>query len=159
MWRGARRSARRDDAHAQFAQAIDTGHQLVTHLGCAHPRRGAGENDVTDLERVILGQKCDLLRHTPDHLVDIGLLAELAVHLEPELALGRMPYLACRRDRPARRGLVEILAEAPWTALVLSLLLQVAAGHVETDRITPDMVIGALGGDLVATLADEHTSE
>ena len=70
-------------------------------------RRGAGENGVAGLERVVLRQKRDLLRHAPDHLVDVGLLAELAIHLEPELALRTgdqfcWPAWPARKARPGR---------------------------------------------------------
>src|SRR5512141_1816996 len=131
---------RREDAHAQLPQAVDAGYQFVTRLGCAYACGSAGENDVARLQRVILRQERDLLGHAPDHLVDVRLLAQFAVYLEPEFGLGWMPQLACRGDRPAGRGLVEVLAEAPRPALVFALLLQVAPGHVQPDRITPDVV-------------------
>src|SRR5256885_16011395 len=55
-----------------------------------------------------------------------------------------MADLRCRNELAARRRFVEVLAEIPWTAVVLAPLLQVAARHVQADGIAEDVVIGAL---------------
>src|SRR4029077_5429361 len=89
----------------------------------------------------------DLLGDAPDHLVDIGALAQRAVDLEPELALRRVADLGRRGDGADRRGLVEILAEGPGPALVFAGLLQVAPRHVQADRVAPDVLVGPGRGD------------
>src|SRR5258706_1493197 len=52
-----------------------------------------------------------------------------------------------RRERAARRSLVEILAEVPRPALVLADLLQVPARHVEAHRVAKDVCDRVLGGN------------
>src|SRR5258708_2412513 len=150
------RLARRQDFHSQLAQALYSREELIPRFGGAHAGRCACHDEIARFQAVILREKRDLLGHAPDHLVDIRVLAQLTVHLEPEFALFRMPTLGRRGDRPDRSGLVEILAEGPGPALVFSDLLQIAPRHVEAHRVTPDVIVGPGGRDLVAARADHR---
>ena len=68
----------------------------------------------------------------------------------------RRPLRRDRMDRPDRRRLLEGLADAPGTALLLHVVLQVAAGHVQADAIAPD-VLGRVGRrDVAPAAADGH---
>src|SRR5690606_17135613 len=101
------RLERRDDLYSQLAHAIDARVQLVSRLDRAHAGRRAGVDDVARLEAVVLREEGDLLGHRPDHVREIGLLAVLAVHLEPDRAPGRMADLGGGRQRAAGRRFVE----------------------------------------------------
>src|SRR5512139_1547792 len=114
------------DVHLQFGEAIDAGDEFVTRLRLAHARRRAGHDEVACFERVVLREEGDLLGNRPDHHRDVGVLLGCAVHLEPNAALGGVTDLRGRYHGAYRRRLVEVLAEAPRTAVVLAPLLQVA---------------------------------
>src|SRR6267378_3844411 len=129
------------DLHLQFADGIDTGVQFVPRLYRTYARRRPGVDEVAGLEGVELRQVGDLLRHRPDHFREIGALALLAVHAEPERAFGRMPDFLRHRERAARCRFVEVLAEIPGPPVVLPPLLQVAACHVEADCIAEDVIV------------------
>src|SRR5260221_9496583 len=131
-----------------------SGEELIPRLGGAYPGRRARHDEIARFERVVLRQERDLLGHAPDHLVDIRVLAKLAVYLEPELAFFRVTALRGGSDRPDRGGLVEILAKGPGLALVLADLLQIAPGHVQAHRVTPDVLVGLGRRDLAAARAD-----
>src|SRR5712692_7194988 len=130
------RLSRRQDFHPQLAQALYPGEQFIPRLGGADTGRGTGHDEITRFQAVVLREERDLFGHAPDHLVDIRVLAKLAVYLEPELAFFRVPALRGRGNGPNRGGLVEVLAEGPGPAFVLADLLQVTPGHVEAHRVT-----------------------
>src|SRR5712691_7274959 len=130
------------DFYLQFADGIDAGVQLVPRLHGTHARRRPGVDEVARLEGVELGE--------------IGALALLAVHAEPEGASGRMADFLRRRERAAGCRFVEVLAEIPGPPVVLPPLLQVATRHVEADRIAEDMVVSLPRVDAVPTLGDRH---
>src|SRR6266850_7190802 len=87
------RLSRRQDLHPQLAQTLYSREELISRLGGAHAGRCARHDEIARFQAVILREKRDLLGHAPDHLVDIRVLAQLAVHLEPELAFFRVPAL------------------------------------------------------------------
>src|SRR4051794_2482684 len=120
---------------------------LIASLHRPDARWRAGEDDVAGLQRVVLGEIRDLLRDRPDHLSEIRLLALLAVHIEPESALRRMPDLGSRDELGARRRLVEVFAEIPRTAVVFAPLLQVPPRHIEADRIAEHVIVRFLRVD------------
>src|SRR5439155_13897074 len=130
--------------------------QLVPRLHRTYARRRPRVDEVAGLEAVELRQVGDLLGHRPDHFREIGALALLAVHPEPEGAFGRMPDSAGRRERAARCRFVEVLAEIPGPPVVLPPLLQVAARHVEADAIAEDMIVGLPRVDAVPAPGDRY---
>src|SRR5882762_10882892 len=107
----------RQDFHPQLPEAFYSCEKLIPRFGGADTGRRAGHDEIARLQGVVLCKKRDLFGHAPDHLVDIRVLAKLAVHLEPELAFFRVPGLGGGGVRPNRGGLVEILAECPGPAL------------------------------------------
>ena len=84
-------------------------------------------------------QVLDDLGHAPDQLAtDRPVWRDRAVDLERDRAARRARRSRLiGRDRADRRGLVEGLADAPRPALLLGLVLQVAARHVEADARSP----------------------
>src|SRR6267142_4350973 len=90
------------DFYLQFADGIDAGVQLVPRLHWTHARRRPGVDEVARLEGVKLREVGDLLGHRPDHIREIGALALLAVHAEPEGASARMADILRRREGAAR---------------------------------------------------------
>src|SRR5437773_5371227 len=146
--------SRRQDFHPQLTEALYPREELIPLLGCTHTGRRACHDEIARLQGVVLRKKCDLLGHAPDHLVDVRVLAKLAVYLEPELAFFGVAPLRGGGDRPDRGGLIEILAEGPGPALVFSDLLQITPGHVEAHRVSPDVLAGFGRRDLVAACAD-----
>src|SRR5690606_33867197 len=96
--------------------------------------------------------------HFPDHLVEIAVLADIAIHREADTAFDRMPDAGYGLDRAARRAPLESLAGFPWTSELLCLSLQVSPRHVEADRITKDAGKRFLDGNITATLSerDDH---
>src|ERR1700704_6000088 len=96
------RLSRRQDLHPQLAQALYSREELIPRLGGAHAGRCARHDEIARFQAVILREIRNLLGHAPDHLVDIRVLAQLSVPLEPELALFRMPALGRGGDRPDR---------------------------------------------------------
>src|SRR5690606_29124057 len=86
----------------------------------------------------------------PDQLVQIALLAQLAVDLQLHPSRGRMSGLAGGLQRPHRPGALESLADLPGPAELLRLALQVAPRHVEPDAVAPDAVHRLLYGDIHA---------
>src|SRR5436190_17133206 len=146
--------SRRQDFHPQLTEALYPREELIPLLGCTHTGRRACHDEIARFQGVVLRKKCDLLGHAPDHLVDVRVLAKLAVYLEPELAFFRVAPLRGGGDRPDRGGLVEILAEGPRPAFVFSDLLQITPGHAQAHRVTPDVLVGLGRRDLVAARAD-----
>ena len=74
--------------------------------------------------------------------------ADLAVDLQQHFAGIGVADRRLRNDFRARRGMLEGLAEIPWPAGLLGLALQVAARHVEADRVAVDAVERILDGDI-----------
>src|SRR4051812_4998471 len=62
-----------------------------------------------------------------------------------------MPGFRRRMNRAEHRGMIETLADLPWLLLVAHRALQVAPGHVETDRVAVDMVERLLDRNIGAT--------
>ena len=105
---------------------------------------------------VVVRQERDGVRNVPDHVLQIGLLAQLAVDRERDGA-GRVVAVACHgMDRGDRRRLVEGLAEVPRTTHVSRLDLQIAARHVQTDGVAVDMIQRTRGRDLEAATVQSH---
>nr|GEU28366.1 hypothetical protein [Tanacetum cinerariifolium] len=100
------------------------------------------------------GQVGDGFVDRPDQVVDARCLLGDAIDLQlnggpVDVAGGR-----CRSDQADGRRAVERLADFPGTAGVAHLELQVAARHVETDRVAEDVAGRVFHGDIAAALAD-----
>ena len=143
---------------AELADALDLAFDLVAGDGGGDARRRAGHDDVAGRERDHFRELGDDLRHVPDQLIEVAVLAQFAVDLERDLALGRMADFARRLDRSARRGMVERLADFPRPLQVARGDLQVAAGEIDADGVAVDAVIG-LGDRDVAAAALERDHE
>ena len=100
------------------------------------------------------GQVGDGLLQVPDHVFEVGILLGLAVHFQPDVGLGKMADLFDRVQVAAWRRLVETLAHIPGPALFAQCDLNIAAGHIQTDGISVDMVERGLFGNIAAALAD-----
>src|SRR5690606_12502697 len=97
--------------------------------------RRAGENQVPWCEREQRRQLGDDLRHVPNHVGDVGLLAKLAVDAQPDAAALDMPDALDRVYRSNRGRVIESLADVPRAALVTRRELQVPAREVVADRV------------------------
>ena len=87
---------------------------------------------------------------------EVAGLAALAVDVEPHGALRRVADPARRDERAAGRGRLEGLSHLPRAAELLRLALEVAAGHVEADRVAEDAVHGPLDRDVRAAGLQRH---
>src|SRR6185312_4495772 len=89
----------------------------------------AGEDEIAGPELVQLRQLGDDVRHVPDHVRDVRLLAQRAVDAHPDAPARDVPER--RRAYGAdRRRLVEALGGVPGLAALLGRGLQVAARQV-----------------------------
>ena len=117
----------------------------------------AAENDVARLEFERARQLRNLLGHAPDHLTEVRILLCPAVHLEPDRALGRVTaQLLDRMDGADGRRVVEALAYLPRLLLLAHAPLQIAARHVQPDRIAEHAVQRLLGRDFAPTLVQRR---
>src|SRR5215472_17880032 len=105
---------RRPDHHRQRSDAFDLAFELVAWDRRCHPGRGARHDDIAGHELDHFGKIGDDLGHIPDHLVEIAVLADLAIALERDAAFARMADLRRGPQRAAWRGGVERLADLPW---------------------------------------------
>src|SRR5215813_2653941 len=118
---GPTRAGNRDvsgsnDADGEFADAVDAALQPVAALHGADAGRCAGEDQIAGLEDEETGEVADDLRHFPDELGEIALLAQFAVDLEPHGAGGRMADRGGRHDLRAGGGRLERLSHLPRPA-------------------------------------------
>ena len=121
----------------QVADAVDMRlHHVAAHHG-ADPGGRPGHDDVAGRELEVLRQVGDHLGDLPDHLVEVALLADLAVDLEHDPPGRGMADLRGRPQRADRRRAFERLADLPGPAHLLGDALQVAPGHVEPDAHSP----------------------
>ncbi len=137
-------------AHLQLAETVDPANELVALLHRADARRGSRQDEVARRELEVFRQVRDHLWHLPDHLVEVALLAQLAVDADLDPAVREVAGLGHRVERPDRRGTLERLADLPRPAQLLLLSLQVAPGHVERDSVAVDVIECVLDGDVGA---------
>src|SRR5690242_14681701 len=97
--------------------------ELVALLDRVHAGRRAGIDEIAGAERHQAREIVDRLGDAPDELRDVALLADLAIHLEPDRALADMADLLHRRNRRAGCRLVEAFAHVPGPAHLLGLAL------------------------------------
>src|SRR6202451_2857698 len=117
--------------HAEFSDALDRALELVAGNGGGDARRRSRHDDVAGRELDHLRKLRDDLRYVPDHLIEIAVLAHLAVDLEHDAAFRRMADRGRRRERPAWRRVIERLADLPGPLDVARGDLQVATRQVD----------------------------
>ena len=79
--------------------------------------------------------------NVPDQFGDMAALPILAADLQVNFCVVHVAGLCYRCDRANRCGLVKPLADTPRAALLFHLVLQVAARHVQTNRITKNVLV------------------
>src|SRR5690606_24957294 len=138
------------------ADAVDARLKTAAAVDLCHAFRGAGDDQVAGLQLDQTGKIGDRLWHVPDHGVDVAVLTYFAVDLEDDPRVARVPDLARRPDRPARSGIVEALAHVPRPGELLRLVLQIAPGEIDADRISIDMVERAALRDVAPARLQRH---
>jgi hypothetical protein len=88
--------------------------------------------------------------------IGYGIAAPLAIDQERDFPARERSGLRDRMNRRNRRGLRERLADVPRPLLLAHVVLQVAARHVEADRIAEDKVLGISGCDVRTPFAYRH---
>src|SRR5713226_3982008 len=106
-----RLTSRNPDRHVRQAFQLAQQHVALHHR--ADILRRAGIDDVAGLQLERFGQFCDLLRHAPDHFVQIGVLPHRAVDGQRDRALGEVSCFRSRMDRPEYRGMIKTFADFP----------------------------------------------
>ena len=128
--------------------------EFIAAFDRADARRRTRVDQVAGDQLDQMGKMGNHLRHAPDQLVEVALLAHLAVDLEPDRALLRVADVMRRRHGRTRRRAIEPLSHVPRPARLLGLALQIPARHVETDGVTEDMLERPGDGNVPARLAD-----
>src|SRR5688572_24206576 len=108
------------------ADAVHPAAHAVTGRETADAGGRAGKDEVARLEREPGGKLRDDFGHAPDHVRDVALLAERAIHFEPDAAAAGMSDVGRARDRRHRRGMIEALGRVPWLSFFLHERLHVA---------------------------------
>src|ERR1700733_10292268 len=132
-------SANSHDPDRHIRQSIELAEQHISPDHGADIFRRAGIDDVAGLQLESFREFCDLLGDAPDHLVEVGGLADVAVDRERNCALGEVAGLARGMDRADHGGMVEALADFPRLLLGRHAVLQITPRHVEAERIAVDM--------------------
>lgn len=120
-----------------------TSHNWTNALGCTC------EHNITLLQSHDLGDVRQLPSNAEQHQLRVILLLHLAIDLQVQLHIMRVGNLARRNRSRNRQESVEALCNAPRQALLLGLLLDVAAGHVDGEQVALDAGQPALGVILV----------
>lgn len=116
----------------------------------------AGEDQVSGLQFHCLAANRHDIRHRPDHLGQISLLARFSIDGKPDPSAVRNA-VAIRRGKWAARGrMIERFRPVPRPAGLLRHILKVTAGQVDPHAITPDMVGRSIAANIHAALADGH---
>src|SRR5580704_9930356 len=149
-------SERLPNRHAEFSDTLDFALDLVAGDGGRDARWRAGHNDVAGGELDHLRKFCDDLRHVPDHLIEVAVLAHLAVDLEHDAAFRRVADRGCRLERPAWRRIIERLADLPRPLDVARSDLQVATRQVDADAVAIDAGKRVFGLDVAAAAFERH---
>jgi hypothetical protein len=123
---------------ASVPEAVDSTVQTIARDNGAHARGRSGEHEVPGQQLVVLRQECERVRNVPDHVREIAFLTTLAVDVEPDLPRASWPDGAHGMNRRDRRRLRERLADVPRPLLLAHVALQIAARHVQSDRVAID---------------------
>jgi len=132
-----------------------TGHYGANALG------STCEHDIALLQSHDLGDVRQLPANAEQHQLRVVLLLHLAIDLQVQLHIVRVGDLARRNRSGNRQESVEALRDAPGQALLLGLVLDVAAGHVDGEQVALDAghpARGVILVDVAERLAD-HDSE
>lgn len=132
-----------------------TSHNGTNALGCTC------EHDIALLQSHNLRNVRQLPANAEQHQLRVILLLHLAIDLQIQFHIMRVGNLARRNGSRNRQESVEALCDAPRQALLLGLLLDVAAGHVDGEQVALDAGQPALGVvlvDVAERLAD-HDAE
>src|SRR5918992_1468792 len=121
--------------------------QVVPWFDATDSLRGSGHDQVAGLQLDQRAQVGDRLRHLPDLLREVALLAEFSVDAQVYRSLAGMADGRRWPDRTHRSGAVEALRHVPGPASLLRLCLKVATRHVQTNRIPEHVREGRFGGD------------
>src|SRR5579883_3471460 len=140
-------------AHAQLGEIGAVGGHEVGRYYRANARGRAGEDEIAGLELPGGGEVRDDLRNFPDQIGDPAVLAAYAVHIQRDLDPREVLDPGRGGDSADRRRAVECLGDAPGTAALLHLTLQIAACHVEPHRIAVDAALHIDGSKIRAALA------
>src|SRR5882757_3497898 len=136
------------DLDHQRLQPVDGTDHAIAANHRADAFRRAGIDQVTGGDLRLLRQLGDDLRHAPDHVAQVTVLAGLVVDHQLDLALAQVTALRRRGDRAAWRGVLEGFADLPGLLHLLHVGLAIAARHVEADGVAVDMLVGLLGGNV-----------
>src|ERR1700731_367295 len=94
------------DADSEGADARDLALELVAGHGRGDAGGGSGHDHVAGGKLDHLAELADHLRHAPDHLGEVAVLAHLAVDLQGDAPLARMTDVCGGLQRSAwRRGI------------------------------------------------------
>src|SRR6266508_6542776 len=142
----------------QGAQPGDLAVEPVADLGPyaraqPHARWGAGQHDVARLQRQVLADPGNELRHRPDHVLGVRVLPDLSVEGEPQLQVAVVDEPR-RDDAGAQRAAVveRLTAEQVELDQVLGMALPVSGREVQTDGVARDVVAGVLDSDVPTAL-------
>ena len=141
------------DRNFQRADTVDAAFDVVAGVELGDAGRRSRHDDVAGGELHLLRKLPDDFGHVPDQFGEVALLGFLAVHRQPDLALGGMADLGSGLDRGAGRGIVEGFSDFPRPLLLARGKLQVAAGEVDADGVPVDMVQRLVGGNIEAAEA------
>src|SRR6266540_556556 len=89
------------DGDLQRADAVDAALDVVAGVELGDAGGRSRHDDVAGGEFYLLRELPDDFRHVPDQLGEITFLGLLAVHRQPDIALGGMADLGGRLDRGA----------------------------------------------------------
>ena len=139
----------------QHLESLDAAHDAVPDLQRAHPRGGAGEDQIPGAQFVQPRERGHDVRHVPQHLTHIRLLAQHAVDLKPDAPVGRMAG-GGGPDGRERRGTVETLSGIPGLAVRLGGGLQIAARQVVAGSVAEHVSERLRDGDVAPAAAERN---
>src|SRR5258708_30805673 len=126
---------RRTDRDIERADALDLARDVVAGDGSGDARRRSRHDDVAGRQLDHLRKLRHDLRYVTDHLIEVAVLAHLAVDLEHDAAFRRVADFGRGLQRPARRRMIERLADLPRPLDVARSDLQITARQVDADAI------------------------
>src|SRR3954449_13523038 len=123
-----------------LAQALNRGGHRLPALDRADALGRARKDHVARLDFEVARQVGDLLGYGPDHVREIARLFRDSVNAERDFPAGGMADLCSRVNGADGTRRIGRLAQFPWAAQLLGLVLEVAPGHIEADAVSIDMI-------------------